>query len=85
MKQKRYSADQILEEFNSRSKLSDLISNTLILPQEVTNLLENVLFTMKKLHPLMLMTKKDFFTVLVVKYWRKCYYISSKNIIIFPF
>ena len=27
MKQKRYSVDQILEEFNSRSKLSDLISN----------------------------------------------------------
>ena len=67
MKRKRISVDELLIQFNNRSKLSELISKYVTLTQRGNSFVGNVPF-MKKKHPhLMLMIVKDFIIALDAK------------------
>ena len=64
---KRISVDELLIQFNNRSKLSELISKYVTLTQREILLLEDVPFMKKKHLHLMSMIVKDFIIALDVK------------------
>ena len=67
MKRKRISVEELLIQFNNRSKLSELISKYVTLTQRGNSFVGKCPFHDEKTPPLMLMIVKDFIIVLGVK------------------
>ena len=84
MKKKIFSTDQILLEFNNRSRLSQLISKYVQLEPRGNSHVGRCPFHEEKTPSLVLMMKKVYFIALAVK-WEEMQLHFLKNIIIFLF